>query len=352
MRRSPVTVLVCLSFLLLTHVGAGAGEYINVVIKPPMPQSDLPATIAQDDPEESVSFRPASAGPTLEHVSYVPRRSAPPGRSITKCKPPVCEPPLPCVPSCGPTCMLPKRMYRQWELGVQVFFANVRGTIRQGGMGGLIPLSDIDFTNDLGLPSSRVLLDYSARYQFAPHWAIFYAAMPIELEANKTLDKNLYYRQWILPYGTRVHTKWNFLYQRVGLLYQPILTCNSAVSVFAGWMFNDQWVTIKNFVCSGREATVSRTRQMATSGLEIQKCLKTKCTGATLSCDSRVGVNFLDGVFGVDVQAGLRYSVPMGPGRWGYARGGYRYLSLGESRDDLRLDAIFEGGFVEGGLIF
>jgi len=219
-------------------------------------------------------------------------------------------------------------------------------------MGGLVPLSDIDFTNDLGLPHSRVLLDYSLRCQFAPHWAAFYSIMPIELEANKTLEKDLYYRQLILPAGSRVHTKWDFTYQRVGLLYQPIVSCNAAVSVYAGWMFNEQWIRIKNYVCSGRCALVSRTRNMVTTGLEIQKCIQTKCTGATLSCDSKAGVSFLDGAFGVDVQAGLRYSVPLGANRWGYAKGGYRYLSLSESRDDMRLDAIFDGGFAEAGMIF
>jgi hypothetical protein len=48
----------------------------------------------------------------------------------------------------------------------------------------------------------------------------------------------------------------------------------------------------------------------------------------------------------------VRFSVPMGAGRWGYARGGYRYLSLAEDRTDFRLDATLEGGFVEAGLIF
>jgi len=222
----------------------------------------------------------------------------------------------------------------------------------QGGNGGVYPLSDIDFTNDLGLPSFQVLLEYSARYQFAPHWAFYYSIMPIGLEADKTLDKTLYYRQWILPAGTRVHTKWDFIYQRVGLLYQPIVSCNATVSVYAGWTWNEQWIRLQSYVCNGRAAQVSRTRNMVNSGIEIQKCISTKCTGATLSCDSGVGLNYLDGVFGVDVQAGLRYSIPMGQARWGYVRGGYRYLSLGESRDDMRLDAIFDGGFVQAGLIF
>ncbi len=76
------------------------------------------------------------------------------------------------------------------------------------------------------------------------------------------------------------------------------------------------------------------------------------CNGATLSCDTKVGLGFLDGTFGLDVQTGLQFSVPMNSGRWGYAKGGYRLINFTEDRNDLRLDALFEGGFAELGMIF
>jgi hypothetical protein len=71
-----------------------------------------------------------------------------------------------------------------------------------------------------------------------------------------------------------------------------------------------------------------------------------------LSCDNRIGLAFLDGTFGYDLQAGFRFSVPMNCGRWGFARGGYRLIQFQEDRDDLRMDHTLEGWFGELGLIF
>ncbi|MEW6406167.1 MAG: hypothetical protein AB1649_30650, partial [Chloroflexota bacterium] len=88
------------------------------------------------------------------------------------------------------------------------------------------------------------------------------------------------------------------------------------------------------------------------SGVDLKKCIRTMCNGGTLSCDSRAGISYLDGAIGLDVQAALRYSVPMNCGRWGYVRGGYRYLSINEDRDDLKTETNLQGGFVEFGLIF
>lgn len=257
------------------------------------------------------------------------------------------------MPMPKPGCILPRRMLGQWELGVQVFFARVQGTVKHTGYaGGIIPASEIDLNDDLGVPSNGVFLEYSARYQFAPHWAVYYSIMPIELEGNQTLERDLFYGQLWLPAGTRVHTSWDLTYQRLGLLYQPIVNCNAVVSIFGGWTYSDQSTQVFNYVCHGHCSTVTRTRNMVNSGIEIQKCLLTKCGGSTFSCDNRVGFNYLDGTFGLDVSVGVRLSVPMGGYRWGYARGGYRYLTLNENRNDLTLDATLSGGFVEAGLIF
>jgi hypothetical protein len=350
MRRSPYTLLVSLVFCALTIEAAHAADFINVVMQPQANEDNLPSWATDADTDEIPSFRPASVGPQHGPGASLPAFSPKP---VTKCKVPTCMPASFCPPAASPGCVLPKRMFRQWEFATQVFFARVRGTVRQGSyLGGAVPATNIDLNNDLGVPEHGVFLEYSGRYQFAPSWAVFYSIMPIELEANKTLERDLYFRESQLPFGTRVHTKWDLTYQRLGLLYQPIVNCNATVSIFGGWTYSDQLVHLYNYVCHGRAATVTRTRNMVTSGIEIQKCITTKCTGATLSCDNRVGLSYLDGSFGLDVQAGLRFSVPMGGNRWGYARGGYRYLSLTEDRNDFRLDAILEGGFAEAGLIF
>ena len=44
----------------------------------------------------------------------------------------------------------------------------------------------------------------------------------------------------------------------------------------------------------------------------------------------------------------MQFSVPMNSGRWGYAKGGYRFINFKEDRTDLRLDTYLEGGICRG----
>ena len=227
----------------------------------------------------------------------------------------------------------------QFELSTQVFFARTKGTVRWPAQVLGLPATEMDLNDDLGIPSHQVLLEYSAAFQFRPHWAVFYSVMPIRLEGSTTAKRNLYFGSFLIPFGTPLNTKWDFLYQRVGLLYQPIVSCSAIVSIYNVWLFNDQKLQVADNVCPVIPCTtVDRTRNMVMSGIEIQKCIRTLCNGGTLSCDNRVGVGWLDGTFALDVQAGFRFSVPMNCGRWGFARGGYRLLNFTENRNDLRMD--------------
>ena len=347
MRRSPFTLLVCMLFLFgLSWTDALAGDkFIKVIIDPYVPNIEnippiLGSNTIDNPPMEEPVFKQAAVGRPL-------RRSRPRAvgysKPIVKVKPNYCPPP----PSpCGPApCILPKRNWGQWEFSAQAFYARTRGKVRWAtGQSGFVHPA-LDFNSDLGLPGHKWLFEYSARYQFRPHWSCFYSIMPIEMDET--------YQHPNFP-GQVFKTKWEYLYQRVGLTYQPIVTCNAVVSIFGTWTFNDQKMTMNSgsHCPLNSTTTVTRTRNMVMAGIEMQNCIRTLCNGATLSCDNRVGVGFLDNTFALDVQAGLRFSVPMGCGRWGYARGGYRFLEFTEDRSDLRFDTSFEGGFAELGLIF
>jgi hypothetical protein len=361
MRRSPYMLLVCLYFCLLSlHAHAGNNQrFIRVNILPPEAGIAAPVALpaaAPAEPAEEVSFdQPADR---YRMRVRAPRVSQPgfAVKPVQKCKVPVCQPGsfcAPAAPTYGPPCILPRRMPGQIELAVQTFFANIRGKIRYPATVAGIPATEIDFADDLGLPRYQVLLEYSARCQFRPNWSLSYSIMPIHLEATHTTHRTLYFGPFFVigPF-TATRTTWDFTYQRVNLVYQAISGCNASASVYAGWLFNEQRLQMGSTVCAGRCVTVDRTRNMATSGIEIQKCIRTLCNGGTLSCDTRVGFGYLDGAFGLDVQAGLQFSVPLNCGRYGYAKGGYRVLNLKEDRDDLRLDAFFEGGFAEMGIVF
>ncbi len=351
MRRCPCTLLVWFVFSIFCFASStqAAGDYLNVVVQPdtlsPLNSYSLGA-------DSQSAMQPVAVPASAFSYGAPLRAPTKEGKAITKCAPqpavfqqPYCPPPL-------PGCILPKRLPGQFELGTQVFWAKTRGVVRWPATVMGMATSDADPHSDLGLPIHNVFLEYSGKFQFRPTWAVFYSIMPIQLEGNATTPRTIYYGGLFYPAGSRVNTKWDFVYQKVALLYQPILTCNASLSIYAGWMFNDQKLSLKSGVCGGQCCTLNRTRNTVVTGAELQKCIKTMCNGATLSCDSRADLTFVDDTFGYDVQAGLRFSVPMGANRWGYAKGGYRLLNLNEDRNDLRLDLSMEGGFVEGGLLF
>jgi hypothetical protein len=206
-------------------------------------------------------------------------------------------------------------MAGQWQLATQVFFARVKGTVRSPSSVFGIPATDIDFNDDLGLPSHQTFLEYSAWYQFRPSWALFYSIMPIQLEEGRVTTRDLYFGQLIFPTGTFVHTNWNFIYQKVGLLYQPIFNCNAAVSIYNSWVFNQQRLDISSSICAGQCNRVDRTRHRCLK--PIQKCIRTLCTGNLVP---RQPGRLPYGTLALDRQAGMQFSA-MNAGRWGYAKG-------------------------------
>jgi len=379
MRRTFSSILVCLLFLAITNSIslAQSRSFIDVIVKPPLYNSfssqigqkanifPLTTTAAASIQPAGQLFKQAAApvsspGCTAE-LCPMPKRIAKckpavdsplcSGTMGTFCGPPVkCAPPV-CEPLC-PDCILPKRCVGQFELAAQFFYARVKGTVRWPAVVNGQPASELDFNDDFGLSEHWLIPEFSARYQLAPRWTLYYSIMSFEMEAAYIPNRSYNFGVWTIIANTTTKTRWQFLYQRMGLLYSPICTPWAVVSLFSYWTLNDQRLTVWNEVCVGHGAVVDRTRSMIMSGMELQKCIQTLCNGGTLSCDNKVGIGYLDNTLILDVQTGLQFSVPLNCGRWGYTKAGYRYMNFKEDRDDLRLDSSFEGGFLEFGLIF
>jgi hypothetical protein len=364
MRRFPFIGLVCLAFLLIyaTASAADEGNSIRVIVKPAKhsrstnlhPNAGISAKTlrAVASSRDRVYFRPASFGRFDIPIrpGFVPRP-----RRIQKCKPPVqkCKAPLcpPPVPFC-PLCFLPRRLPGQWELQTQFFFARVGGSVRWPATSFGVTTSDVDFTSQLGVDGHNTFYEFTARYQFRPRWAIHYSIMPYETDNSSTVGDPFYFGIWNFTTGTALHTKWDFVYQRLGLIYQPIVTPQAIVSLFNYWLYNDQKLQLGSSMCFGQCSTLDRSRNMIMSGIEIQKCIKTLPNGLTFSCDNRFGIGYLDNTLVLDIQTGGQLTIPFFPGRWGYVKGGYRFIKFQEDRVDLMWDNVLEGGFVEVGLIF
>ena len=92
---------------------------------------------------------------------------------------------------------------------------------------------------------------------------------------------------------------------------------------------------------------------MAITGVEFERCLKTTASCSTLSVECSAGVAFGDDAVGADLSTGLKYSIPMNNGRWGFIKGGYRYLTFKKKSSDARsFDIAMDGGFLQMGFLF
>ncbi len=356
MIRSAVTLLVCLVFIILcvSAVSANSNNFIQVNIDPygsSLNGSFSENSYSQDGeltvPRKFLSNAGDSVQPEFVQASYGPRR-------ISKVKAPSVCPPgaVNCAIPQAPVCILPKRFPRQWELSAQVFYARVKGTIQWPAMVRGVPTTQLDLNSDLGIPDHAYLMEYSAYYQLTPSWAVFYTVMPTNLSSVFAPNRDIVYGNDIYLAGRQLYSTWDNFYQRVGLQYTAINSCNARVSIYNSWLLNIQKNTLTGGICGGTCCGVDRTRNMVMSGIEFQKCIDNKCNGGALSCDTKAGVAWLDGAWGFDVQAGLRYAVPMGFNRWGYVKGGYRIINMYEDRPDLQMDSSLSGGFLELGIVF
>lgn len=254
-------------------------------------------------------------------------------------------------------CILPIERPRSWEIDAQVLFARAKGQVRfyQGATAtySYYGLQDVDLNADLGVPDHGVVPTFTARYRFRPRWSLRYSVMPLVLEqTGRGSGRNLSFGNiTTLTSGQDLRTKWEHLYQRVGLVYDPIRTYKARVSVFGDYVRVDDKLSVVQVGCCG--STMFNDLNMGMAGLEFERCLKTTRNWNTLSLECRAGLAFGDEAFGGDMSGGVKYTIALGNGRWGYLKGGYRYLTYKKKYSDARLlDTCVEGGYLQMGFVF
>lgn len=352
LRRIPTTPLVCLvvCVALVTLGSAWAAtpdESLEILLKPEKAKAPSAPAAQKARPRYRRAPRPVPP-------AYGPMPPWPGPKAISKVKPPACLP----VPyqQYRPPCVLPKPMPRQWEMSAQALFARTRGTVAWPRQNQFFTFdrdeNRVDFNDDLGIPAHDVLLSVTARYQFRPSWAVRYSGLFDELSGSTWPQRIFWFGTVQFSQGTDINGKWEHGYHRIGLVYDPIKTCSVMVSVFADWVHVDDKISINCSFCGNQTSSLSKGTDSAIAGIELQRCIKTAINGGTLSFDHKAGVIFLDNVEGWDLQTGLRYSVPLGCGRSGFLKGGYRYVELKKQQEDLILNSAIEGGFAEFGFIF
>ncbi|MEW6352031.1 MAG: hypothetical protein AB1646_23520 [Thermodesulfobacteriota bacterium] len=355
LRRIPATLLVCLAILVAVFAISPAGartpeESVDILLKP-----NLAGGAANED-GAGVKARHRARTKAV-YPATRPLFQAPHGGPIIKVRPPLKY--VPCGFG-GDVCFLPKPAPGQWDLSLQTFFARTKGSIQYprdawwwyGYYWWDDSWKSVDFNDQLNLPAHKVLLQFTARYQFRPSWAIRYSILGDDLNGGGYPQRDFWLGDRYFYTVENLTTKWQHRYNRLGLVYDPVKTCSSTVSVFADWVHTDDSLSVTSPYCTYQCFKRSTTGDNAMVGLEFQRCSATAANGGTFSFDGKAGFLFLDDSTGWDVQGGCKYSIPMGRNRWGYVKGGYRNVTINKGTTTYVFNHTFEGGFMEFGFIF
>jgi hypothetical protein len=325
--KKPETILVCLVFLVsMLATEAHAWHYKQA---------------AAADRQEDLYSPPTTQTKQIEKVKT---------KKIVKCKPQFPSQVL--TYAFLPECILPISRPRGWELTAEALFARTKGHVRNfRGYVSLYGQDEIDLNSDMGLPDHHVMGTFGVAYRLQPQWAVRYSIMPFAMDGSGTLGRSFTFGNSTYTAGQPAKVKWERLYQRVGLAYDPIRTPSSRVSIFGDYVRIDDKLSISQ---TGYSADVMNTDlNMAMAGVEFERCLKTTATCSTLSVECSAGAAFGDDAVGSDVSTALKYSIPMNNGRWGFIKGGYRYLTVKKKYSDARsFDMAMDGGFLQMGFIF
>jgi hypothetical protein len=308
-------------------------------------------------------FKQAAAPEQQEDLTAppTPRTKAPAkiaAKKIMKCRPPVGrygpdETVFDSLASVGTSaCVLPITRPRGWEVEGEVLFARTKGKVRlYRGFAAFQGYEDVDMNADLGLSDHNTIGTFSARYRFKPRWSLRYSIMPFAIEGSGSVGRSVTFGTTNLNPGGTTKVKWERIYQRLGLVHDPIRTYSTRVGVFGDYVRLNEKLSVIQVGCCGD--TMDNDLNMGMAGMEFEKCLKTSRLCNTLSLDCRAGVAFGDEGYGSDVSTGLKYSIPMNSGRWGYVKGGYRYVTYKKKYSDANMiDTAMDGGFLQMGFVF
>jgi hypothetical protein len=345
----PKTILVCLVFLVTSLVAEASAQVWDF------------RQAALGERQEDLAS-PPTAPPTSPTTATKPKpiRKVKPAAEIVKCRPAYGV-----IPTRGAAlpfgfvtnCVLPISRPKGWELDAEGMFARTKGKARLiRGTFGAVPFGgeDVDFNSDMQLPDHNVVGTFSVRYRFMPQWSLRYSIMPTMFEGSGQPSRNFAWGTTTQTgFGQTVRTKWERLYQRIGMVYDPIRSYSSRVSVFADYVrINEKVSVLQNISFAGSD-TFDNDLNMGMAGVEFEQCLRTGRKCNTLSLECKAGVAFGDEAFGTDLSTGLKYSIAMNNGRWGYVRGGYRYLTYKKSYSDVKMiDTAMEGGYLALGVVF
>lgn len=253
-----------------------------------------------------------------------------------------------------PECMLPMSAPRGWEITGEAMFARTKGNVRfyQNQVYSVSGLADVDLNSSIGLPEHMTVGTFTIKYRFQPQWSVKYSIMPMVADGGGTFGNTFVFGANTYNSSVSARSKWERTIQRAGIVYDPIRTMSSRLSISGEYVRVDDKIGVfqTSFTTSD---TLNTDMNMAMVGMEFERCIKTMPSLSALSLICKAGVGFGDDSLGSDLSSGLKYSINLNNGRWGYLSGGYKYMSLKKKYSDAKsIDTAMEGGFLQLGLIF
>lgn len=252
-------------------------------------------------------------------------------------------------------CALPEHPERGWELAAEVSFTRTKGKVRfsRGNFGAFTGFDEADLNADMGLDDHGVETSFMAMYKFRPKWAVRYSVMPMTMMGSGQAGKSFVFGNTQYTAGQNMKVEWERLEQRLGLVYDAAHSHSSRLSVFGGYVRVTDRIKVMQMQAGMGEDIMDNDLNMGMTGIEFEKCLKTTYAKATLSLECAAGVAFLDDAFGAEAETALKYTIPMNNRRWGFVKGGYKYLTYKKKSSDAKMfDIVMEGGFLQMGLVF
>ena len=352
MRRIPYTLLVCLVFLITTAFAMPAwASPVEDSAEKLLAKSQVASqgVTGEPKPKAITKVKPQPKHPSYEY--WCPRPD------ITKVKPGYMR-------SYGTEAQFPEGILAtaltgRWDVSGGVLFARLRGKVawpRYAWAGAYVAggTNETDFTDGLTLPGHLAVPTWSIKYAFRPNWSVRYSGLGYEANGGGQSSSTITFGPWQQFYGAgqSVQSKYQHIYQRVGLQYDAVKSSRSCIGIFADWVHAEDRIQVISSLSVGQSAVFSKGTDAAIAGIEYRRFVKATASGGTFSCDCKAGAIFLDDVVGVDAQAGAQYAIPMNSGRSGYVKAGYRLVELKKAQNDYLLNNALEGGYMEFGFIF
>jgi hypothetical protein len=203
------------------------------------------------------------------------------------------------------------------------------------------------------LDDHGVMASFMAMYRFRPKWSLRYSIMPMSMMGSGQTGRSFVFGNTQYSAGQDIKIEWERLEQRLGLVYDAVHNHSSRISLFGDYVRVSERIKTMQMLAGMGGDTMDNDFNMAMAGVEFEKCLKSTRTKATLSLECKASAAFLDDAVGAEAETALKYSIPMNNGRWGFVKGGYRYLTYKKKSSDARMfDMAMEGGFLQMGLVF